>query len=183
MVYVSHSDLRAAFDGFALLALCAGALGGVLLNLGVRLCHYVMDRLMAHVGGHVLVPVDVGGMGVSPMVGLSRQACPPAWGAASLGRLPDHDPLAPITPGAVGRVVKRSDEPRPTAFTPPWPHSCLIDKRAEGAYGGDRLTVGLFALILLWSAILGVTLLAALVQVALGTALEVGPWPVPPLLA
>lgn len=161
MVYVSHTDLRAAFDGFLLLALCAGALGGVLLLLLVWLYRVMLRGLLDHIGGHVLVPrAGAGGMGVTPMVGLSRPAYPPASGAAFLGRPADHGPVTPHPPGAVGRVVKRSDEPRPTVSALPWPHSCLEDKRAAGApagRGGDATF--LLALAFSWGA---VTLLAFL---------------------
>lgn len=105
---MTYEELRSIVLALVVLSLIGGFVGGALYSL--------FDSALEKVAGYFISRADraSGGMGEPPMSGLTRPAYPPAWGRESLGRLPDHDPLAPITPCAVGRVGKRSDEPRHT---------------------------------------------------------------------
>lgn len=73
------------------------------------------------------------GMGLRPMLGLSRPAYPMARGRESLGRVSLTSRGPHVTPAPGGRVVKRSKDPRPLTYAKASPYSCLKDKRAGGA--------------------------------------------------
>lgn len=132
MLYVQHSDMQAAFNGLALLAYFCGFLGA----LSFAVCRWLYWRLLDHIDAHALRPLHapaVGGMGVTPMSTLPRPAYPTASGAESLGRVPSFRARPPHTPALSGRVVGRSDNPRPVASDQACPASCLKDKRPAGA--------------------------------------------------
>lgn len=132
MLYVQHSDLRAAFDGLALLAFFCGFLGA----LSFAVLSWLYRQVLGHINGHVLQPLHppaVGGMGEPPMSSLSRPAYPTASGGESLGRVPSFMASPYLNPGPGGRVGKRSDEPRPPPLDQACPPSCLKDKRPAGA--------------------------------------------------
>jgi hypothetical protein len=132
MLYVQHSDLRAAFDGLALLAFFCGFLGALSFAVASWLYRLFLD----HISGHVLRPLPpsaVGGMGVPPMSSLSRPTYPTASGGEPLGRVPSFVASPHLNPGPGGRVGKRSDEPRPPSLDQACPASCLKDKRPAGA--------------------------------------------------
>ena len=73
------------------------------------------------------------GMGLRPMLELSRPAYPMARGRESLGRVSLASRGPHVTPAPGGRVVKRSKDPRPLTYAKASPYSCLKDKRAGGA--------------------------------------------------
>ena len=73
------------------------------------------------------------GMGLRPMLELSRPAYPMARGRESLGRVSLASRGPHVTSVPVGRVVKRSKDPRPLTSAKACPLSCLKDKRAGGA--------------------------------------------------
>ena len=75
----------------------------------------------------------VWGMGLRPMLELSRPAYPMARGRESLGRVSLASRGPHVTPAPGGRVVKRSKDPRPLTYAKASPYSCLKDKRAGGA--------------------------------------------------
>lgn len=128
---MTYEEVRAIVLAFAALSLVGGFVGAAIYGLFDRALGSALDyfdrALVARAAR------DSGGMGGTPMDGLTRPAYPPAWARESLGRLPDHDPLAPLTPCPVGRVVKRSDDPRPLTSEQARPASCLQDKRPAGA--------------------------------------------------
>ncbi len=84
-----------------------------------------------------------GGMGHRPMLGLSRPAFPYQGAGGELGRVSQAEPQQSQAHGLGGRVVKRSEDPRPQTQDQASPDSCLKDKRAEGvpalrrAHGGS----------------------------------------------
>lgn len=132
MLYVQHADLRTAFDGMALLAFFCGFLGALCFTV----CPWAYRQLLAHIGVHVLRPSHapaVGGMGEPPMWGLSRPTYPMQRGGESLGRVSSFMARPTDNPGPVGRVVKRSEDPRPLTCEQACPASCLKDKRPVGA--------------------------------------------------
>ena len=73
------------------------------------------------------------GMGLRPMLDLSRPTYRMARGRASLGRVSLASRGSHVTPAPGGRVVGRSNGPRPPDYAQASPHSCLKDKRAGGA--------------------------------------------------
>ena len=73
------------------------------------------------------------GMGLRPMLELSRPAYPMARGRESLGRVSLASRGPHVTPAPGGRVVKRSKDPRPLTYAKASPYSCLKDRRAGGA--------------------------------------------------
>ena len=73
------------------------------------------------------------GMGLRPMLELSRPAYPMARGRESLGRVSLASRGPYVTPAPGGRVVTRSKDPRPLTYAKASPYSCLKDKRAGGA--------------------------------------------------
>lgn len=129
MLYVQHSDLRAAFDGLALLAFFCGFLGA----LSFAVLSWLYRQVLDHINGHALRPSAVGGMGEPPMSSLSRPTYPTASGGEPLGRVPSFMASPYLNPGPGGRVGKRSDEPRSPSFDQACPSSCLKDKRPVGA--------------------------------------------------
>ncbi len=73
------------------------------------------------------------GMGLRPMLRLSRAAYHMARGTAGLARLSSLS-LQPSHPqGASRRVVRHSLDPRSVAPAKAWPFSSLIDQPAAGA--------------------------------------------------
>lgn len=81
------------------------------------------------------------GMGLRPMLGLSRTTYPTARGAAGPVRPFFAAPPPSHWQGAARRVVKHSAEPRSKAPAQAWPFSSLINTPAAGAPRPSSLTV------------------------------------------
>lgn len=125
----------------ALLAVCAGAIGGLLWSFGASCIGALIDwafdaaqrRARINAARARGASSDVRGMGLGPMSDSSRPAYPHQGAGGELGRVSQASCSVSQSHGAEGRVVKRSDDPRPLNLDQASPGSCLKDNRAEGA--------------------------------------------------
>ena len=124
----------------ALLAVCAGAIGGLLWSFGASgigtLIDWAFDsaqrRARVNAARARGASPDVRGMGLGPMSDSSRPAYPHQGAGGELGRVSQASRSVSQSHGAGGRVVKRSDDPRPLTVEQASPDPCLKDRRAEG---------------------------------------------------
>lgn len=123
---LTYEQLQEILSLLVELSLIGGFTGALLLMLLLDLGAALMWALARYRGRKR-------GMGQGPMIGASRATYPTARGGATPARQSGFSPCPSHTPGASGRVVKRSEDPRPEAVPQACPDSCLKDKRAEGA--------------------------------------------------
>lgn len=138
---VTRAEFVELAQQLALLAVCAGAIGGLLWSFGASgigaLIDWAFDaaqrRARINAARARGASSDVRGMGLGPMSDSSRPAYPHQGAGGELGRVSKFGERFTQAQGDGGRVVKRSDDPRPLSLDQANPSSCLQDKRAEGA--------------------------------------------------
>ena len=137
---VTRAEFVELAQQLALLAVCAGAIGGLLWSFGASgigaLIDWAFDaaqrRARINAARARGASPDVRGMGLGPMSDSSRPAYPHQGAGGELGRVSQASRGVSQSHGAEGRVVKRSEDPRPLTVEQASPDPCLKDRRAEG---------------------------------------------------
>lgn len=120
-----------------LLAFFAGVIGAMSLSVVASCGSALFDALFNRAERNARVKAAraraaSGGMGHRPMVDSSRSTFPHQGAGGELERESQAIQRPPQAHGSEGRVVKRSEDPRPQNQDQASPDSCLKDKRAEG---------------------------------------------------
>ncbi|MBA4111857.1 MAG: hypothetical protein C0492_00585 [Verminephrobacter sp.] len=129
---MTYEELHELVWLFIVLGIFSGMVGGLIWTF----IEMAGDSVLAYLAARIRRSRGLsgsGGMGEPPMYGLSRPTYPTARGAESPGRGSDHDPLMSVIPCPVGRVIGRSDDPRPLQVDQACLDSCLKDRRPAGA--------------------------------------------------
>ena len=137
---VTRAEFVELAQQLALIAICGGAIGGLLWSFGASCIGALIDwafdaaqrRASVNAARARGASPGVRGMGLGPMSDSSRPACPHQGAGGELGRVSQASCSVSQSHGAEGRAVKRSDDPRPLTVEQASPGSCLKDKRAEG---------------------------------------------------
>lgn len=147
-VPLTPAEFSSILDGFARVSLVCGFVGGLVFgacwSLFGAAVHWGAERARAsaRIKAARARAQALGGMGVPPMVDLSRATCPAQGSGGLLARLSSASLRSFTPPGASGRVIKHSEEPRPEALSQACPSSRLESRRAAGAPGPSTTPAG-----------------------------------------
>lgn len=136
---ITREELVQFAQQVLLLAFFAGAIGGMVGDVVWHGLGYVVDWLVNRAERKARIAAAkaraVRGMGQRPMLDLSHPTFPHQGAGGELGCVSRFGERLTQAHGDGGRVVKRSEDPRPLNLDQASPNSCLKDKRAEGAPG------------------------------------------------
>lgn len=134
---LTHVELVHFAQQLVVAALCAGAIGGCAWTVCASFVGTLLDWLGDWSERKARITAAKAradrGMGQRPMLDLSHPTFPDQGAGGELGCVSKFGAGLTQAQGDGGRVVKRSEDPRPLNLDQANPNSCLKDKRAEGA--------------------------------------------------
>ena len=134
---ITREELVQFAQQVLLLAFFAGVIGGMVSDVVWHGLGYVVDWLVNRAERKARVAAAKAraarGMGQRPMLDPSHPTFPDQGAGGELGCVSKFGERFTQAQGDGGRVVKRSDDPRPLNLDQANPFPCLKEKRAEGA--------------------------------------------------